>query len=177
MSLQAEETFAVLTQQEDEAEALALDAAQQFADQTQGVNGTALLQSQSSLQIFSVVGVFMSSLIAMLFFILACTVVATVLVSILTMIFMVLKALFMFVLGRIDRLEFKAEFSSIMKPFSTVLATTCSFFTTGFIGAFLSTPMLGMAVQVGTVVRAVNQLTGEDEGQSTKQSESSKIQE
>lgn len=183
-SEEAEKTFEELAQIEDDAEAGALAAAQQFADSMQGANGTALLQSRSSSQIFGVIFYFMFTMLVLLMYILQCTVIYTILATVLTMVFLALKALFMYAIGSLDEMDFSAEMSYIMKPMITLSATACTLFSqstatmivyaVGFVDAGLSVEaasylgvFLGLGVSGGAVVKGgdtiYHQLTDSDE--------------
>ena len=123
---------------EETAEAGALSEIQEFKKRLDAGKQTSLVETNLSQQVVPVLTVLIYFLITWFQYALVCTVVYTVIATLLTMVFLALKAAFKFVLGLSSTADFQTEMGQIMKPFFTIIATGCSAYFSMLTGVFLA---------------------------------------
>jgi hypothetical protein len=167
----AQKSFQQLARMEEAAEAGALSEIQEFRRSLDAGKQTALVESDSSAVVLAPIAVLVYFFTVWLAYALTCTVIYSVLATLLSMVFLALKAAFKFALGYTSGGDFQAELGQIMKPFFTIIATGCSAYSALFSGIFviligggelaLWLGTLGVAGSLGTGVASLaNQAFG-----------------
>jgi len=131
----AQKSFQQLARMEEAAEAGALGEIQEFRRSLDAGKQTALVESSSDAAVLAPVAVLFYFFTIWLVYALSCTVVYSVLATLLTMVFLALKAAFKYALGYTSEVDFQSELGQIMKPTSTIIATGC--FTFSAVGSSL----------------------------------------
>lgn len=132
---ETQKSFQQLAKMEETAEAGALGEIQEFKKSLDGGKQTSLVETNSGVFFISVL---VNFLMLWFFYALVCTVVYTVIATILTMVFLAIKAVFKLALGYTSSGDFMAEMGQIMKPFFTIVATGCAAFHAYFWGVILA---------------------------------------
>ena len=147
--VEAQKSFKQLAKMEEAAEAGALSEIQKFKSSLDAGPQASLVETDSGVV---PVAVLLYWLLFCFTYAMWCTVVYTVLATLLTMVFLGLKAAFKFALGYSSGADFQAEMGQIMKPMFTLVATGCA--------ALGSTVLLYLGALVGSEMVAWMGLAG-----------------
>jgi len=142
----APKSFKELAAREEKAENGALREIQQFRASLNAGRQTSLVESAQSQQVITeAITIFLFAASVLFMHFLVCIVAASVIATMLTMIFLLLKAVFKVALGYSSTTDFQAEMGLIMKPFLTLVATGCTAWY-AFASGVLGSIFMGMGV-------------------------------